>query len=322
LKSQPLITRHDVQETAILAVESLIAWTVYERLWPRFCQVFAQLSTRLHRSRTRELRRELVRACDAIYPEFSPASLEIAIRAAHMESRLQLLREYRPDGWRPRLRLLGKHHIEAALAAGRGAILWLCPFTYNNLVAHKTLHTNSLDITRLGGAYHGFASIPPSRFGMRILNPLRTRVEGKYLAERIVIPPDGSLGYLRVLRKRLEDNHLVSITANGEGNRAPLVPFLDGGIRLATGPASLALSTGAALLPVFLSRCGAGHFETTIEAPLVVFGADCQRAAAEQLTGKYAELLERYVVQTPQLWPGWREYLDDAMLKSGTGRQQ
>ena len=181
---------------------------------------------------------------------------------------LCFLRSHRPGGWHASLRLEGAGHLQAALAAGRGAILWVAPTVFQWLATKRALHEAGYPVHHLSSPNHGFSTA--SWVGTRLLNPIRTRIEDRYLAERVTLGPDGgSQTALRRLTAILRGNGIVSITVAAAGARPITVPFLAGALRAASGAPHLAARTGAALLPVLTLRQGS-RFVTRIEAPLTL----------------------------------------------------
>ena len=177
----------------------------------------------------------------------------------------QYLRCHHPRGWRPDIRLEGREHLDRALGAGRGAIVWRAPFVFATLVTKMALHAAGYGLVHLSRLGHGYS---PTRFGVRVLNPVRTRAEDRYLAERVVIGARPLQAAMRTLARRLAANRVVSIAAGAQGVKTCAAPFLGGELRVATGAPNLALRTGAPLLPVFTVREGPGRFLTVIEPPL------------------------------------------------------
>ena len=118
-----LIAGKDIVEIAKLAVLAVISWFIPEKNWGRISGVIAALVSRLKPTRTRS-RIECIRAGLGHRRIATPIrDVEARCRAGQYEERLQFLREYRPGGWRPVIRLAGRRHVEAALAGGQGAIL-------------------------------------------------------------------------------------------------------------------------------------------------------------------------------------------------------
>jgi lauroyl/myristoyl acyltransferase len=306
----PLLSKTDVFEVMAIAVLAPLAWLAPERAWPRLSHTLTLAITRGWPAVTRARVATLARALGPHAAGRSLEDLRDAIIDGYMEERLQILRAHRPGGWRPRLRLVGRAHLDAALAHGRGAVLWTAPFSYADLVTKMALHQAGVALSHLSAFSRGFSPNSclvwdPTRFGTQVLSPLRTRVEDRHLRERIALPRDGSLAYVRRVERRLRENGVVSIRAGEAGHRTVELPFLDGCIRLATGAPSIALGAGAALLPVFTVRTGPGAFDVVIEPTLACDDAASRHDAVDALTRRYGRLLESYVLHHPQLWSGW-----------------
>jgi lauroyl/myristoyl acyltransferase len=154
-------------------------------------------------------------------------------------------------------------------------------------------------VSHLSRDTHGFSA---TRFGRRWLNPIKTGIEHRYLAERLVMTDRDGINPMRELALRLEQNRLVSITVAPTGKKTRLVRFLDGQIRLATGALALAWQTGAPVLPVFTVRAPDGAFVTRIEPPLVLDRRLSRAAAIDAVLPAYA-LLEVYVLCNPDQFP-------------------
>jgi lauroyl/myristoyl acyltransferase len=304
-------TRTDAFELAAIAVLAPVAWLLPERRawWP----ISRLLSRMIARGRpgVTELRVAMLRAAlGARAAALDLDELRVDVMATYMEERLEILRAYHPRGWRPRLVLEGGEHLDAAIARGAGAVLWTAPFSYADLVVKMALDERGYGVTHLSAFSRGFSpnscwEWTRSRFGMKVLSPLRTRVEDRFLCERLTIPLDGGLAHMRALEQRLRLDGCVSIRAGDAGDRTLALPFLAGTIRLATGPASLALSTGAALLPVCCIRRGPGEFTVAIEPALRPSAGRPRRAAIDELVRAFGAHLERWVLRQPHLWSGW-----------------
>lgn len=114
---------------------------------------------------------------------------------------------------------------------------------------------------------------------------------------------------LEVLADRLAANRLVTITVGTGGRRILAVPFLDGEFRVATGPAHLALVTGAPILPVFTIAEAPGDFTVTIGAPLDAGSAADDPGRIEGLIRDFAGRLEPFAAQWPDQFP-WVRFAD------------
>lgn len=217
------------------------------------------------------------------------------------QSRLYGLREYRPGQREHQVRIIGTDIAHDGLAAGNGLILWIARFVFSSIVTKIALHEAGFAVSHLSRPTHGFST---SRFGIRWLNPVWTGIEERFLRERIIMSEGGQIAALRRLHTRLADNQVVSITVGDEGVQTVTVDFLEGELRLATGPISLAVTTGATLIPVFTVRTASGELEVELQAPLdVPAEADRHRRftlVGEQYAGRLAPFVERY----PGQWLG------------------
>ncbi len=304
------MTRTDLTDLVAIAVLLPLSWLTPQSWWPRISRAISIVIARLGPDVTKARTETLRRITGPRQLDVSFETLRIAIMDGYMEERLQLLRDYRPGGWRPTFDIKGMGQIEEARAAGRGCVLWVCPFTYSDIATKVGLHQAGLDVTHLSAFSRGFSPNScylwtRSRFGMKFLSPLRTAIENRYIKERITVPLEGSLGYLRTLERRLKQGGLVSMRCGEVGQRVFDLHFMEGTISIASGPVSLARSTGAALLPVFTIPDGPGHFRISIEPPLQPSAGSSGRGRDEDVVRQYCRLLESYVLRYPHLWSGW-----------------
>jgi lauroyl/myristoyl acyltransferase len=296
----PVIDRKDLGLLGLLPALALLAWTTPEPLWPAFANRVAGLRLALRRARAADEVARLAAVAGARPLALTPAQCWRAQLANNYLAWMALLRCWRPGGWRPAVRLEGRAQIEAALAQGQGAILWVAPFAFSDLVTKLALHEAGFAVSHLSRDTHGFST---TRFGRRVLNPIQTRVERRYLAERLAMSDERTVGPLRELALRLKQNHLVSITVAATGQRSRLVPFLDGYIRVATGALALAWQSGAPLLPVFTLREPDGRFVTRVAEPLRAEQDRARDPAIDRMLAAYVALLETAVLASPDQFP-------------------
>jgi|GEM_PF-567976 len=298
----PRVSPTDLAVLFSLPLLFAVSWLLPEGLWRRFCRSAGPLAVPMLAGDPKRVLgvmrrtlggRPLGRSAEAILSELA---------GEQVLTILQLLRDHRPGGWRPEIRLAGLEHVEAALGRSHGAILWVGFSVYGDLVAKMAFHQARLAVSHLSRASHGFSG---TRFGMRVLNPIQTAVEDRYLGERVLLSPTGATAALETLAARLADNRVVTFTVHRNAKRPVVVPFLEGEIFLAPGAPLLALKTQAALLPVFAFRDEAGVHTVTIEAPLEV-PRDLPKQDVTQSVGRqYAARLEPYVLEHPGQWRGW-----------------
>ena len=205
-------------------------------------------------------------------------------------------------GWDPEIELRGAEHLQRALAAGRGAVLWVTAFC-GPLVPKIALARGGFSVAHLSMPLHGGFS--HSCLAVHVLNPWTRLSEDKHLAERVVIPLDGKLGYMRRLREILLANGCVSIAGEHRGRQNVTVPFLDGEQAFATGAWSLARSTGAALLMVQAHRVAPGVYRVVIEPPVAVEPGLSRTASARAVIGELAARLGAWVRAHPADWERW-----------------
>lgn len=290
------LTVRDAYLLGYLPSMTVAAWLVPQASWERFCRRVGRLSNCVRRA-------DRARVCADIngYLAGQPLAQSVdqlaAARATNLHlANLQVLRCYTDRGWRPRIELRGREHVDRALAGSKGAVLWVVPSIFNDLVTKIAFHQAGYRVSHLSRAGHGFSG---SRFGARLLNPIVTTIEKRYLAERLVMDEGQSVSALKALVRRVRENGLVSIAVSGIGRRTFELPFFDGTIRVADGAPSLAERSGAALLPVSTARTVSGTFVTTIH-PALELPQDIDRAdRVPTLLRQSVGVLEWYVRNWP-----------------------
>ncbi|MDH3664348.1 MAG: hypothetical protein OEU92_30775, partial [Alphaproteobacteria bacterium] len=145
---------------------------------------------------------------------------------------IQLLACYRPWRWRPGVKLIGRQHLESALAQGRGVILLTANFAYKDLMTKAALADAGHWACHLVRDSHGFAE---SRLGRRLLNPIYARIERRFLRERLVFSGNKTKDVNEMIRSRLRENRPILVTVTPLGRRVSKMPFLHGRIKIATG---------------------------------------------------------------------------------------
>ena len=205
-----------------------------------------------------------------------------------------------------RIACTGLEHVAAAVARGRGAVLWVSDFAGAGDVTKIALALAGHRVKHLSRVEHGFSD---SAFGVRYLNPIRVRLEERYLAERVLFDRAHPATALLHLRRHLQANGVVSIAASAhEGRTLVEARFLRGRIRLATGALRLATLADAPLIPVFaIARPDEpGAFDLALEAPLTFPSGLSADQALQVAASEYLDHLEAHVTRRPECWVGWR----------------
>ena len=227
---------------------------------------------------------------------------------------LQIMRNYVPGGWKPRAEIEGAEHLQRAKNSGRGAVLWIAEFLLRTPFAYAALAQQAdVRLSHLSGPRHGFSG---TRFGMLVLNPIRTSAELRFLRERIVmsdlkLPTETRvLAAMRQLRSRVAEGCIVSVTGLVSDWGPVRAQFLDGTVRLAYGAPGIAYQEDVPLHPVYALRRD-GRDVLVIDDPIDMRKDLPRRKAAIAATHDYAARLEQQVRQYPEQWYGWRYYEPD-----------
>jgi KDO2-lipid IV(A) lauroyltransferase len=182
-------------------------------------------------------------------------------------------------GAQPLRRLIeiqGREHLEAALAAGNGAILCCGHFgSYDS--GFSVLHASGFPVTTIGRRTHIYAAGRSSaeRWFWELVY---TKPTHRYRQRPNIEPRRGRLQVAALAAAALRANEVVTISIDAppldsDRARAVEVPFLGRRVRLLPGAVALAQMTGAPLLMGFLYRADDyRHQLWEISAPVPVEG--------------------------------------------------
>ncbi|HET6158625.1 MAG TPA: hypothetical protein VFE34_09800 [Dongiaceae bacterium] len=283
----------------------LPSWLLPERLWTRLSHARIDLSARTN-GRGIERTAEIVRAALGDHDAQRCEAIARDLKAAIYELRMQDLRGWRLGGWHPRMVLEGEDHLQSALKAGKGAILWVAPFVFNSGPTKIALHQRGHRVSHLSSHKHGFSE---TRFGIGFLNRIRCIPEDRYLSQRIVFDRNAPSTAMRRMVRALKAGEVVSIVASStEGSDMIMGPIFGGRIPVAVGAPRLAALSGAPLLPVFTVRDRRAGFRIVVEAPIAIAS---DRTADERCIAAASEFLHRsepWVRQFPEQWRAWSKW--------------
>ena len=190
---------------------------------------------------------------------------------------------------------VGAEHIDAALAAGKGALIVTGHFGFWEL--HALAHGR-----RIG---------PLAVVARALDNPLLDRmlIELRSSTGNIVIDRKGGL---RRIRRALDANQAVAVLIDQHILTADAVKvdFLGRPAATTSAVAVLAMRTGAAVIPAFSLPLNDGRYRLIYEPPIPL-PHEGSPDAVRDLTQRCTKVLEKYVRAHPERWlwlhRRWRE---------------
>jgi phosphatidylinositol dimannoside acyltransferase len=188
--------------------------------------------------------------------------------------------------------VVGREHLETAVARGRGVILTCCHIGNWELAAVVVAHW--------GYTLHAVAGV---QLGRWLTGAVReTKQE---LAIHTISPEDG----FRKLLRALEHNDLVALMVDGDiyshGNP---VEWFGRETRFPSGPGVLAQRTGALLISGYCERVGHGQFRIVMEPPLDPAAFPTTAALNQAVAG----VTERHIREHLDQWCIFRPMWDPA----------
>ena len=113
------------------------------------------------------------------------------------------------------------------------------------------------------------------------------------------------------IRRRLAQNHIVAMLLDRHygRDRVPVTLFGRSAWFLRT-PLLMAQATGAAVLPVFIERLGAGRFAPRLSAPIFVAREGSRDDAIQRAAQQVADALAARVRAHPEFWYQFYRYWD------------
>jgi KDO2-lipid IV(A) lauroyltransferase len=207
------------------------------------------------------------------------------------------------DNLRNEIFVEGRENLDAALAKGRGVIV---------LSAH--LGNFFLAGTRLAiERYPTYVLVNPPRNRQfaRFMDDCRLKVQQKTIHAR---PRREAL---RELSQVLRRNELAVVIADEYRTSNGIhVPFFGRTVAARRGPATLALRTGAAVVPVYLVHDKSRRLKMIVEPELDLITTDKGKSAIRENTLRMTQWLERTVRVYPEQWNWmnihWQEDMDNS----------
>lgn len=204
-----------------------------------------------------------------------------------------------------RVDVVGAERIRDALALGKGAIIFVGHFGY----------------WETHGIVHALVLPPMSVLARPLDNPYLDA-----LLERIRCATGNRIihrqGALRKVLRALQANEVVAIPIDQhiQGANAVTVEFFNRPAATTSALASLALRTGAPIVPAFALPLPGGRYRMIYEHPVEPPGPGVADPVRE-LTQRCSDVLEMYVRRYPHLWlwlhRRWRQQTDADTTRTG-----
>ena len=238
-------------------------------------------------------RRRLVTVMDAAFgASWAPATklgLARGVQRQCAEAAVDsLLHLGHPERLRGVLRVRGLEHLDAALAKGHGVIA-LGFHLGNFLLVGAGLGLRGYSIHCL------FRFLDDERFMDVVLRHSRAFFAGLIPS----MPRRDAVGKILAV---LRDNQTVLILGDNLKRGEVETRLFGRPVRSARGPVSLALRSGAAVLPVYLIRNDSGELELVIEEELKLARTGDLHADLQANTDRIMECLEALIRRYPDQW--------------------
>jgi lauroyl/myristoyl acyltransferase len=206
--------------------------------------------------------------------------------------------------------VLGLEHLQSALAAGKGVILWESSGFGHRLLSKAALKSRGYEVIQLHGANHlgGFlvkgatSSVVRDRF----VRPFFDRKELNAVSRIVRIRRATSLTYLRPLIDCLRQNAAICMTGDGRaGHRFVPREFLNHSLPFATGAVSLSRLTGAPLVPMFCYHPPGAKPRLVLEPPIELPRDASRDEAIDFAAERFIDGLTRCVERYPTQFRNW-----------------
>jgi phosphatidylinositol dimannoside acyltransferase len=274
----------------------LVAWTLVRRLPEPLAYALGGVGGRVYHRLDRDRRAALeANLAQVLGPAAGRRELRRAVRRGFASYGRYWVEAFRLEDLtaaqiRQRLRIEGREHIDAALAAGRGAIF-------------ASPHIGNWDA---GGAWLAASGYPATAVVER-LRPAelyeRFAVYRRALGLELLPLDDGS-ETLRGVVRALRAGRLACLVCDRDLTGGGLEVRLFGGRAVMPGgPASIALRTGAPLLPCSVYHDHKpGRWRAVVRPPLVPERSGDTRKDTAALTQRLADEFEGLIAAAPTQW--------------------
>jgi KDO2-lipid IV(A) lauroyltransferase len=214
----------------------------------------------------------------------------------------------------------GREHLDAAVAAGKGAILCTAHFGSCSS-AFSLLHASGYPVTAIGRTY-GKYETDMSSTERWLWDFVMTRRLQRHRQRPNIEPLPGRLQVVARAAVALRANEVVTISSDAaplgaDQARAAELPFLGRKARLLPGVVGLAQLSGAPILMMFAYRCADYRHQVLEISPPVSMEGGTMTAF-----GRCVAAIEAAVKNSPAHWVYWantEDLTDLGLLPAGSG---
>lgn len=240
-----------------------------------------------------ERRRQAADNLHLAFTDWSDARIDATVRASFVEMGRALvewarLPESTPDALRARIEFCGLEHFEAAMARGRGVLT-------------VTAHFGSWEL--FPAAVHvRYPEIDFVSVGRRFDDPwLQQRITRRRVLGGGQLIPQDAREILRALRRGAAVGVLVD-QYRSQRRGGVLVPFFGRRAWTQAGPATLALRTGAAIVPASIRRIDGLRHRVVVRPEIPVTRSSDRGRDILEATARIAYAIEDMIRSHPESW--------------------
>jgi len=304
----------DLYFLLVIALLKVIGWSSSPRLKNVVVHSIAAAAYRLSRNKRRRCEENVTRTfCEDLGKQQRRRIVKRAF-SEFWRDVFSLTLSRREKAALKAIELSGVEHLQAALNAGRGAILWESNSFGQRHLAKHLLYERGFSLHQVHSEGHlgGFWSEQHVATWVRrhIVKPFFERCEKSVIEKILYLPDSDSLVFTRRLRERLKQNAILCIAGDGGSGRKTIPQLLFGHTKLfATGMVSLAKISGAPILPMFCVQEADGKIRLIIKRPVRVETEVERVQGVESSVAEYVGLLESFIRRYPEQYRSWH-YLD------------
>lgn len=305
----PLIQGFDLYLLVIIALIQVTRTLRNDRLRTGIVSLLALVAYHFSRRKQRRIQDNLQ---NAFQRSRAPAELNCITRAVFRAFWQEIFDWAHDDSnaLAARAQIVGTEHLQAALAQGRGAILWESSSYGKRVVSKHLLHANGFDVTQIHARLHagglGAGQRGMSRLMERVILPYFDKRAHRIVRDIVYLDEDAGLGFTRTLARQLAQNAILCVAIEGRvGHKQITLPFLGKPYPFATGMVSLAKLGDAPLLPLYCTPGRNGTYRLDIGPPVSVpHDADRENYLRAVLAHQVCELDTR-IRRHPEWYWSW-----------------